>query len=363
MHQLQVYFTKPIALRCLNAWHHFNENSSLIIARRRKIKCDEQRPSCRRCIKSGFICDGFDYFSPNNGQLIQIAVTPISESSRLRNAVPIPSLEQWKASQGSKIFLQPQKKLFQNDLEHRCFRIFCDKFATQLGGNVESPVWNRLILQASEQEEAIRQAVIAIGALDLSSPSALDWHNAFATRKFGYAIKEMRNAMVSKSQSLRTTLLTCLLIICFENFTGNYGSAVAHMHRGISIIESWISSRAIQSSRDFQKRTSDVKFGLKSPAPDIVEDELVQSFGCLELAANSFFEYSPVEHHRLMRRCGDDSLRNMPSSFRSVKDAKDYGELVVKRLMHFISTMGDYITPMSPGNYTIIGDEQRGLFN
>jgi hypothetical protein len=157
--------------------------------------------------------------------------------------------------------------------------------------------------------------------------------------------------------------LTCPLIIYFENFTGKYGSAVAHMHCGISIIESRISSQAVQRSRGFQEKAFDVEFGLKSPAPDIVEDELVQSFGSLELAANSFFEYSPLEHHRLMRHCGDDSLRNMPSSFGSVKEAKDHWELVARRLMHFISAMGDYITPLSPGNYSIIGDEQRGLFN
>lgn len=64
-----------------------------------------------------------------------------------------------------------------------------------------------------------------------------------------------------------------------------------------------------------------------------------------------------------MAHCGEDSVRSMPSSFGSVKEAKDNWELLARRSMHFISAMGDYITPLASGNYTIIRDEQRGLFN
>ncbi|TVY16401.1 putative transcriptional regulatory protein, partial [Lachnellula arida] len=34
------------------------------ICRKRRIKCDEQKPSCYHCIRSGWKCDGYSHMQP-----------------------------------------------------------------------------------------------------------------------------------------------------------------------------------------------------------------------------------------------------------------------------------------------------------
>ena len=55
---------------------------------------------------------------------------------------------------------------FQSQQEYRYFQTFCEKTVPTWAGLEEPDVWSRLVLQACERQESIRNAVIAIGALD-----------------------------------------------------------------------------------------------------------------------------------------------------------------------------------------------------
>ena len=57
------------------------------------------------------------------------------------------------------------------DLEYRYFRFFHEKTVSRLSGYLDEALWNRLVLQACENEPSIRHAVIAIGALDMAFDS------------------------------------------------------------------------------------------------------------------------------------------------------------------------------------------------
>jgi hypothetical protein len=128
--------------------------------------------------------------------------------------------------------------LFTNEQEYRYFWLFCDKVILELSGYFESGIWSQLILRASEQDEAISHAIIAIGALDIVLEGAknsicapisaeVGRHHQFALEQYSKTIARMRSAAAETSPSLRTTLLTCLLIFCFENLHGNFESALA----------------------------------------------------------------------------------------------------------------------------------------
>jgi hypothetical protein len=168
--------------------------------------------------------------------------------------------------------------------------VFCEKVTTQLAGFVDSPIWNQLVLQASEQNEAIRHAIIAVGALDITLQAskattqvdpmvAMDEHHRFAITQYSKAITKMRISISENQHSLRTTLLTALLIICFECLHGNHESAIAQMKSGLDLLEDWLGSQepplideaygAHPSGRKYDAST----FGLRSPAPDTIEDE------------------------------------------------------------------------------------------
>lgn len=257
--------------------------------------------------------------------------------------------------------LQPRNTLFRTDQEARYFRLFCDKVAIQLSGFFDLPLWNRLILQTAEQEEAVRHGIISIGALqqtiDLRNSqdsryiapfAALDEHHRFAVQEYSKAIKQMRNAISSQKHNLRTTLLTCLLIICFESLHGNHESAIAQMQIGIRLLEDFIDSRRKSLlDQDVSNSANSTgistitlpSFALHSPAPDLIEDDLLQAFARLDMQANSFIDSRPIDYHLEKRNHGTDCVSHMPASFSSVHEARRYYELVMRRLMHWISSV------------------------
>jgi hypothetical protein len=75
--------------------------------------------------------------------------------------------------------------------------------------------------------------------------------------------------------------------------------------------------------------------GFSSPAPDGVEDYLVQTFGRMEIQAMSVFDPRPVETHQALKGEGKQKVQQMPNPFSSVEQARVYLDLITRRLMHY----------------------------
>lgn len=242
----------------------------------------------------------------------------------------------------------PSSTLFSTDDEYRYFTLFRDKTSHEIAPYFPGDSWRRLIIQTCVRSPAIRHAVIAIGALDKTSMAANDartlsfdhrlavndpsLHHRASIEQYSHAIRSMREAVASGEQDLRTSLVSCLVINCFEAFHGNHELADAQIQRGNALIQDW--KKAYPNHAD--------KFGLgfTSPAPDIVEDEIVQLFGRLEIQTNSFIDNGTLEHHEELRREGLENVRAMPTSFESLEQARIYLELVMRRLEHFMHVSG-----------------------
>jgi hypothetical protein len=282
------------------------------------VKCDEAFPCCLRCQKSGFTCDG--YKPPDEGKLSKRQQRQKKQQDT--HFVTIAPLSEWK--QARKPASQPRGTLFSTEQEFRYFRVFCDKVSKQFSGYFESPIWSRLVLQAADGNESIRRAIMAVGALGVTleagtskavthveTSANMDEHHSFALKQYGLAIKEMRKSFLMYGDDLRTTLLICLLIICFESLHGNHESSIAQIQAGIRILEEWFQRRSQTRFQDGSSSSINsgyfVGFSIQSPvrlcpcffdslttlsvweqAPDIIEDELVQAFGRLDMQAISF---------------------------------------------------------------------------
>jgi hypothetical protein len=133
-----------------------------------------------------------------------------------------------------------------------------------LAGYFESELWNRLILQTCQQNVAMRNAIIAIAAsksaadaarsrmqLDYESDTRIQYH--YALRRYSQAIGSMRDAAGHQRQDLRTTLMTSLVIFCFEMLHGNHELAAKQVFIGLDLIEreSIKDKRSEQHDADF----------------------------------------------------------------------------------------------------------------
>lgn len=258
---------------------------------------------------------------------------------------------------------QPTWNLFSTDLEYQYFSIFSDKIVAEICPYFDSEAWSRMLLQACTSEPAIRHAAVAISALSKTCevtqgvvrrearwlnidgmPRCIDdgvqlspqekspearAHHQYALEQYGAAIERMRTDIALGEQSLRVTLISCIIIVCFESLHGNHESATMQLHHGIRLMQDW-KLRHRESSKH--------PLGFSSPAPAVVEDFLCQTFGRLEIQTMSFLDNrSPASHHEL-RVEGKKTIEKMPKRFSSIEEARIYLDLIMRRIMHFASS-------------------------
>jgi Fungal specific transcription factor domain len=235
--------------------------------------------------------------------------------------------------------------LFRNQEEFQYFRFFADNTAPNLSCNYTSILWDHLVLQACQQDPSIFHAVVALGALDASvkrtrsciKPAyrAQQYHNdehyRFSLQQYSTAVKQMREAIESGKHDLRTALLASILLITFETYHGNQDLALAQIESSVQLLENW----STQPERSSVQRVA-------SPAPDTVDDELVQAFDRLEVEAIIFKDISPLEQHRLRKDQRSAAVDNMPQQFENIDEAAAYGKLISRRGWHFLCMVWSY---------------------
>lgn len=254
----------------------------------------------------------------------------------------------------------PSKSLFQNEVEHRYFETFCSKTSLEILPSFNSGTLRQLLLQTCVSEPSIHHAVTALGALDktnedfepLGSQCVVGslpvdegrrnpaQHHQNALKLYATAIKLMRESASGGKQSIRTTLLTCLVIFCFEAWTGLKELAVQQVQTGLKLIHSW---REEQADEDQLMETS-------SKSTDAIEADLIRAFSRLDVQAISFASPGkcPLEGRAIATRQEGAILNRMPQVFSSVQEAELYESIILRRTMRFLSFEVSLPKPPSP---------------
>ena len=109
--------------------------------------------------------------------------------------------------------------------ERRCFDFFRSRTSVQMAGCFSSELWDRLILQATHYEPAIRHAVLALGSLHerfVNEDQSLQkqaWsrdEGGFALEHYNLAIQSLMNPANSGRLSIDVCLIACMLFCSFE---------------------------------------------------------------------------------------------------------------------------------------------------
>jgi hypothetical protein len=273
----------------------------------RRVKCDEGRPSCHRCTSTGRKCDGYVQTAQTRTQL---SINP--------NALP------------KNVTKSPNTSGLNNEFENDAFQYYLSKTTRKTNAFFNSDFWDRLVLQISHSEPAVKHAVLALGSLHRSweknhQKFILDKTALFQYNKaLSYASK-----MISQSQShgtrdresLEKLLVSCILFICYENLVGNYGSAQMHLKNGLSILLGHSGKM------------------LPGPAQEI-EDDVIHLLGRFDLQAMIFSDdISPYQY--LLSELDGPTLTPLPAKFSSLSEARQalfdltrhifrFGEVVYK---------------------------------
>jgi hypothetical protein len=189
----------------------------------RRLKCGEERPSCHRCLRSGWTCDGYDHV---------VALSPASDRGPSYSISPTtPSPTRPIAEPSMLLVLTEQKQQYYHD---------CGKMMTgQLQGE-DALFWQTVAFRESNTSYSVRHGLIAIGALKQSTTESsgryqMDAvsgaHREIALQHYQKAIQSLRQSIpnLENPNSVRSFLVSCIILAIFDDFIGQGAFALRHM--------------------------------------------------------------------------------------------------------------------------------------
>ncbi|CEJ58440.1 hypothetical protein PMG11_07095 [Penicillium brasilianum] len=255
----------------------------------RRVKCDEQKPACLKCVSTGRTCGG--YPDPQ-GHSRSGSPAP---GDTLRIIQHIPGI-----LQPTRMWQVPQSPELVHEAEYRALEFFQlhtkNCFGSQIG---------TFLLQAVFNEPIIRTVAIAIGSLhrtfvfDQQGLTATRETTQFTLLNYNKAIRQLVAVNTQNSpQTNDTFLIACILFFCFECLQSNYKSAFRHAISGLKIIkQQHLLSDGATLSRYMPPETITLLFGiLENQILEIDGDEIVESE--LRPAILSSFQYDAIDRSR-----------------------------------------------------------------
>ncbi|OQD82719.1 hypothetical protein PENANT_c020G06106 [Penicillium antarcticum] len=297
----------------------------------RRVKCDEGRPACRRCVSTSRVCDGYGiwggggtpYAQPQSNRALSVYCTP----------VPVGSL---------------------SHEENVCFDWLIQRTAKKFAGLFPSDFWETLIFQASAQEPAVRHAVIA-----LSSAHRFDRYRQetlvanrlneerFTLQQYNKAIQHLRSNKADSSHSLRVALITCMLFVTLEYLRGQYQIGSAHLRYGMKLL----SDVSISSPRSTMAPT------ILCTEGDFAYNALVDAYSRLGIQS-AMFGHVP-SHMCIVTQ--DPQTTKIPYIFTSLFEARRTLDDLLNRVHCLKRYHHDNHTPDSPTENTEIVETQTKI--
>ncbi|KAE9366939.1 hypothetical protein N431DRAFT_487398 [Stipitochalara longipes BDJ] len=284
--------------------------SGCLTCKVRRVKCDERKPICKRCVRFGVQCDGY-------------ATKPVIKTAVHMGPRPLVPKD---VVQANHLCAQPYAGPdFSCEEEARYFRFYCENVAAQLSGPLETTLWDRIIPQAVETEPLIKHAVVAVAALNKSRIDAAkgmgksNSHHQFALLQYGKALKRIRDTLTDGIKDPRRSLMACMLVFCLECLQGYQNSASNQASIGVALLQRWCIDG--QSLSHVKKVEDDICYGLSS----------------LDLQALLFLDTRSVSIHRDLLKFAAEKMECRPMVMESLKDCYLYWQLVMRHCYHWIA--------------------------
>lgn len=212
--------------------------SSFLAGRDRHIRCNEAKPICSACAVAGVNCRYPDPFRPSKHSVF--AHGNVLSSPNMTSVCHNP-LDELSVSNFSSRGLPNdwRDRYFLDHYRSRSLHEFSTGFDYQL--------WNQHICQLSASNLAVRHALVALSAqhkihVQQKRENYLDTASTavYAIEHYGKSIQTV-NSHTSKPAGqdnfVEETLVTCLLLLCFELLRGDDLAALTHLTGAMQIMD------------------------------------------------------------------------------------------------------------------------------
>ncbi|KAL5338208.1 hypothetical protein BJX70DRAFT_214654 [Aspergillus crustosus] len=183
----------------------------------RRIKCDEEKPACRNCSRTGRRCEGYpEPTIERDSQALQPAQHPQIRVYNLPFKVP-----------GSQA-------------DRQLLHFYCCEAAGSLASFSDPTLWTNIILQRSHHQPVIRHALVTFAALyrdylqggNVISASASD----AGMQRIAKCHRQLRLYLRSPNATPDTALICTILFYAFEILIGDSNSASLHLNNGLTLL-------------------------------------------------------------------------------------------------------------------------------
>ncbi|KAJ9609578.1 hypothetical protein H2200_005905 [Cladophialophora chaetospira] len=234
--------------------------------KKRRIKCDEGKPSCQRCFKSNIRCGGYAppkirLFDPSSSLSLSTA-TPQALPPTAKAAFPADP-EVPKAQDPNDLQLQSQLHSFPHPRElalvpkfgtqeeYHSFQFFLEKTSDLISVYSDPYLWGVLLPQATYHQPSIKHSIIALACLH-QSLTTLGPISERAKHNFMFHYNTAIRALVVDKPPIDIVLAACVIFWALENFNGSGQAAFDHMKAAIKILGEWKSKPRINdTTNDF----------------------------------------------------------------------------------------------------------------
>ncbi|KAG9236962.1 C6 zinc finger domain protein [Amylocarpus encephaloides] len=297
----------------------------------RKVKCDEARPSCDRCISTGRVCDGYGIWGGGSS----FRKTPVRLSTPL-------SLNALSSIEGG----------------FEYFDWFKCRTVKKLPGSFMSGFWTTLLFQASTEEPAVLHALLALssvhkqGTLDIETPFDRDGtpskQEQFSLQHYLKATKHLQPHLSANDRaSSRVALIACVVFVCSDLLQGNFMTAQTHMYHGLEIIG--------ETSSLCNKKNGVL---LLKPCQNSTDKWIVEALSRLHLQME-LFKHS-YSHPRIVLLEDGPEVRTLV--FESIKHAWKVLERLLNKIFHLTHLARQHsVLEYAPNN--VLSDYQSHIRN
>ncbi|KAI8711153.1 Zn(2)-C6 fungal-type domain-containing protein [Fusarium sp. LHS14.1] len=176
----------------------------------RRVRCDEGKPDCHRCLSTGRKCDGY---------------APACGSTKRDTANPHPAAD-------SRLVLPPK-----NLEEIRSYRFFIEVTAPAIATTFDSEFWRLELPRICQSDPAIWHAAVSFGCVHESYMSASpDQHSKskFAVQQFNASVK----CLTAPTYTDRwRALVVSAMFTCVCHFEGLQDQARIHLRAGYKLLQ------------------------------------------------------------------------------------------------------------------------------
>ncbi|KAI0595471.1 hypothetical protein F4775DRAFT_569171 [Biscogniauxia sp. FL1348] len=305
----------------------------------RKVKCDEGRPACQRCVSTGRVCDGYGIWGGGGNAY--------GDRSATRESC-------------SKVILHNPQTII-GDTSPGCYdylQWFMSRTVIKFPGACLSGFWETLVFQGCAAEPAVRHAIIALSSAHkresledkktVMTDSALDLQQQFTLQEYCQAIRHLQPHFAARTRrSMHVALITCAIFSFLETFLERYNAGIAHLQSGLKLLTQ-------NQPQPFS--TGDETLILQPPR-GYVDDWIIDTFIRLHVTA-ALFGQSPPHLFAGLQVFPSEPL---PHVFESVNHATQCLNRLLGEILYFGEQCSLLGNPQDTHSLNRIINEQRRL--